>query len=561
MLYDFHHRLSVIIDSIELKSRLLGCAVQHRQSVDSRVGPDPGGGVESVISTNKALWAGVRCKNNRPGTLRRRIKIQFLRPLKLVLLSRKNQRSSVSLRRWGQLFPILSPLFISVVAMAMVPAEHPNRAVLVESGFAQSPRVSPVGISANPGAVNLFTGTGALGESLGIKESSGVRLGGIYLADADYLISGGLKPQHWSGNSLLILSASLDAEVAWEWKGALFGVEFLQFNGMNTNGQAGSVQGYNSLPGAPPLNRSELYQLWYRQQLFRDRLTVRIGKTVPTDDFNNVLLPVPTVDRTLAIPSVSGLIYTPIFVNTTMLGVLPGYYNSAYGITANLAFTQSSYLSYGIYDGNGARGVQTGLTGPHFNGYYFQIAEAGCAWQAGEQKKPGLIAVGAWSQSGELSAYGKPCACAPAEPTPCKCPPEPPVGPKICQNGAQGLYAFGSQRLWLRHPDVDDSGISGFFQLGINHSKTLPMQRYVGLGFTAFGLGRSSDMMGVGMAWSKLNPKLFDRPSELMFQAYYQGKIFSTVYVEPVLTYIPTPGAGADLPAAWAATVRLMVLF
>jgi porin len=52
------------------------------------------------------------------------------------------------------------------------------------------------------------------------------------------------------------------------WKGASFGVQFLRFDGQDTNGQAGGVQGYNSLPGPKPLDRSELYELWYRQALF-----------------------------------------------------------------------------------------------------------------------------------------------------------------------------------------------------------------------------------------------------------------------------------------------------
>lgn len=35
-------------------------------------------------------------------------------------------------------------------------------------------------ISSNPAAVNISTGTGALGEYLGLKKESGVRLGGAF---------------------------------------------------------------------------------------------------------------------------------------------------------------------------------------------------------------------------------------------------------------------------------------------------------------------------------------------------------------------------------------------
>src|SRR5271166_669787 len=129
-------------------------------------------------------------------------------------------------------------------------------------------------------------------------------------------------------------------------------------------GSSSLVTGYNSLPGAPPLDRTEFYELWWRQSLFSDAVVVRFGKLVPTNDFDNVVRPVPVQDPSLNIPAVSGLLYTPIFLNPTILGFQPGYYNAAYGVTATLAPSKSWYLSVGTYDGNGARGVQTGLDTP-----------------------------------------------------------------------------------------------------------------------------------------------------------------------------------------------------
>jgi porin len=128
---------------------------------------------------------------------------------------------------------------------------------------------------------------------------------------------------------------------------------------------------------------------------------VRIGKTLPTYDFNNVVRPVPVQELALQIPGVSGLLYTPIFVNPTILGALPGYYNSAYGLTTTVAPTERFYLSSGGYDGNGARGVQTGLqAGPTFNGYRFQIGEIGTAWLLGPDGLPGAAAIGGWTRPG-----------------------------------------------------------------------------------------------------------------------------------------------------------------
>lgn len=399
---------------------------------------------------------------------------------------------------------------------------------------------SSYGVSGNPGAVNTQLGTGDLGDWLKIPESSGVRLGGLWMGDENALLSEpSERPPHrrWTGNSSFILDLAIDLEKAVGWKGALFGAEFLQFNGQPTNADAGVVQGYNSLPGAPPLDRSELYQLWIRQTFLDEKFSVRIGKTVPTYHFNNVSKPVPTDDPTVSIPSVTGLIYTPIFVNTTLLGALGGYYNSVYGVVATIAPIKQAYVNVGFYDGNLARGVQTGLTGPHFNGYYFSIAEGGYGWTT---PKPGMAAFGGWYQSGLLKAGTQE------------------------QRGTGGVYGFSSQALWVKESHTTNKGnISGFVQFGWNNSKTLPMNLFAGAGLTAFALvqTRPNDSFGIGAAWSRLNSHTFSRYSELMLQGYYQAQIYKTIYFQPVLSYIPNPGAEPTKSSVWAATGRLMVLF
>src|SRR2546423_12818125 len=87
------------------------------------------------------------------------------------------------------------------------------------------------GISSNPGAVDIRTGTGELAETVeklaGLPQDSGVYLGGVWVGDANKLLSGGAEPGKWSFNSLLILGAGLDAEKLVGWKGGRFGVEVL----------------------------------------------------------------------------------------------------------------------------------------------------------------------------------------------------------------------------------------------------------------------------------------------------------------------------------------------
>jgi porin len=410
-------------------------------------------------------------------------------------------------------------------------------------------------ISGNPGATNIVPGTGALGRFLGFDAESGIRIGGVWLGDTNWLMTGGRQPGEWSFNELALIDLNVDTEKLFGLPGGMFGIQFLQFAGQPTNIQAGLVQGYNSLPGQPPLVRQELYQLWWRQEFFDGKLIVRIGKSAPTFDFDNVARPVPTGDPTAAIPSVSGLLYTPLFVNPTILGKLPGYYNSATGITTTFAPTQSFYLSYGCYDGNLGTGEQIGLRGPQFNGYYFHIWEAGWSWSLGPDNKPGNFGCGFWDQTGKLTAVN------------------------LAQvNGAQGVYLFGAQRLWFRNPGQDNSGVSGFLQFGANNSNTMLARQYFGLGLTGFGLvpSRPNDTMGCGLAWAWLNPdpdagRFFFpgvassssalRSNELLLQSYYQAHLRGSTYFEPALSFCPNPGERPGIHADWALTLRLIVLF
>ena len=117
-------------------------------------------------------------------------------------------------------------------------------------------------------------------------------------------------------------------------------------------------------------------------------------------DFNNVVKPVQLSQGDANIPAVTSLIYTPVFINPAVDGLMPGYTNTAYGLTATYTPIKSWYASYGIYEGNLARGKQTGLTGPSFNGNYFQVGETGSAWLLGNNKKPVTLGIGLWHQTG-----------------------------------------------------------------------------------------------------------------------------------------------------------------
>ena len=411
-------------------------------------------------------------------------------------------------------------------------------------------------LSGNPAAVNLFNGTGKLGEYLGIAPETGVQLGGLWIGNSDLLMSGA-KPGNLTFNSLEIIDLQVDLEKFKGIDGASFAATFLQFDGSPSNQNAGVIVGYNGLTEAAPLNRSELYQLWWRQKLFEDKLIFRIGKSVPYADFNNIIKAIP-IDRERSppyVPAVSALIFAPIFVNPSVLGVMPGYYNSAWGATVHFV-PNDYYMGYGAFDGSLARGKQTGdFAFPTFNQYYFNIGELGKVWGG---NYPGKIAFGGWGQSGSM------CANQSGANEYCT------VKGNVTQSGAHGFYGLATNRLLSLDVNGQAGAIVGFMQYGINNSVTMMANQFVGGGLSAFGVipNRLKDSIGVGFGISYLNPVVSNRTDEVVTQMYYQSHVFGDVYFQPVFSYVPHPAAipqqgsqFSSYPSATSLILEMIALF
>lgn len=279
-------------------------------------------------------------------------------------------------------------------------ADRQNTWETGNSGSSDSPAVAAGG---NPAATDLQVGSGWLGDQLGLN-GNGFRLGGISIFDINSQPTGGVNPGSWTTNSLSILDMSLDMEEWIDCKGGKIGLELLYYSGGNVNGDAGTVMGYNSLDGDSPRSRFEVYTFWYRQNLFDETLSIRIGKLVPIYDFNNVVRSSPYSKDTYGLPAITSGMITPLYISPTQLGVMPGYYNSAAGVVASYCPNERAYAQYGLYDGSLAAGRQTGLEGPHFDGYAMHVVEGGTVWTVGSQEKPGKFGAGYWRQTGSLEA-------------------------------------------------------------------------------------------------------------------------------------------------------------
>ena len=237
-------------------------------------------------------------------------------------------------------------------------------------------------ISANPGASNSIPGTGLLGHLIGLDNIPGVRVGGLWIGNADYLV------HRWSEAENLELQQPALSEPEHRRREARghsrrsLDAELLQFNGEDSQRQGRGRHRIRRTVGPEAVRAHRTVRALVAAEPVRRqaRDSSRQDQCRPTTSTTSHGR-VPTQDTSLQIPAVTGLIYTPIFKNPTLIGASPGYYNSAYGITANFAPTRNFYLTYAFYDGALARGIQTGLReAPVFDGHYFTIGEAGYAW-------------------------------------------------------------------------------------------------------------------------------------------------------------------------------------
>ncbi len=419
-------------------------------------------------------------------------------------------------------------------------------------------------IVANPQAAYTFAGWDQLGRMMGLPDESGIRLGGFFINELNWVASGGVRPNETTGALALGLHASLDTQKAFGiFPGATIGIEFLECTGSSIDTAAGSVQQLTTMDGPPPHSRQQLNQLWWHQRLFDDKLILQIGKLNAPGSFGTVQMPVVISEPNLQDRDISTLLFVPVGLNPILFGRLPSYPNTGYGAVAHYAPTNNIYVSYGLFDANGVHGAQTGLeVGPEINTYKLHIGELGYSWRLGEERKPGRFGVGGWWQTGVLyTPY------------------------LTTEDGATGFYLFANQRLWYQHPNVDEAGLIGYFQFGHTDANTQVVKTYLGAGLTGLRLvpGRPTDEMSIGIAQSWLNDTpgagAFFYPdvsseskdlgkSEFMFQATYQTTFFFKAprgfwSLTPVFgyTFIPNPGERPDLPAAHVLSVRLVTLF
>ena len=113
--------------------------------------------------------------------------------------------------------------------------------------------LSKVGeIVSNPQAAYTFAGWDQLGTALGLSEESGLRLGGYFISESNWIASGGARPDSVFSNVVLGIHALLDTDKAFHLPGGTLGIEFLESAGGPANPASGTVQQFTTMDWPSP---------------------------------------------------------------------------------------------------------------------------------------------------------------------------------------------------------------------------------------------------------------------------------------------------------------------
>lgn len=397
-----------------------------------------------------------------------------------------------------------------------------------------------------PGANPFMEWEGIAGDLGGFRtqlEDAGISIGAETVLEYSEVYDGGIE-QEDSFRNLFTLGMELDTEAVFGHEGGTFFIQYLSVTAENGgSADSGDLQAYSNIENDRSLDI--IYELWYEQVLFGDKVRIKVGKVDANSEFAYVA---PLQEFSAAgeltnssagfQPTIQGFPSYPDPATSLNLFVTP--YTDE-----NLTLT----VGYGFYDGAaGVDGVTTGSRGPSsffeddLSDDYFHIAEGQLAWNRLGDLPGGSLSVGGWHHTGDFDTFKG-----------------------GTENGTSGVYATLQQRLSSPWGEEVDYGLYVFGQLGFADEEVAEIAQVYSIGAVQVGLGdvRPEDKMGVYLSLADLSDEAaagFDR-DELAIEGFYRLQFTPAIYLQPGLQYVVNPSGDPNIDDVLVGQVRLGITF
>lgn len=414
--------------------------------------------------------------------------------------------------------------------------------------------------------------TGDWGGTRTKLEDKGVTFGAQYIADSLSNVSGGLK-NDTAYVGRIQLSLALDFEKLAGLKGGSFYVSAydIQGNQFSANAlgnlmPASNIEAYNTL---------RLFDLWYQQEWFDGKLSLRFGQIAADDEF--FISDHASVFR-------NGTFGWPALMGTNLPSGGPGYPLATPGVRVMVTPVEQLSLSAAVFDGD--PGDSPGTTNPQkrdssgtrvdFNQGVLAIFEA--AYKLNQEKDakglPGTYKIGGFFDTfhtSDLLNDDQGLSLGDVDST----------GTARQHPDNWGIYFIADQTIWRPSPPekpktaVDPesrtakpeetnccpAGLAAFWRVGGTPDDRNTVSFYTdgGLNYTGLIPGREQDVFGFGVAYAQISNDLIQLTNdsnnangtntpagsyEMVFEWTYQFVVAPWWTVQPDVQYIVHPGGG-----------------
>ncbi|HET7884369.1 MAG TPA: carbohydrate porin [Acetobacteraceae bacterium] len=397
--------------------------------------------------------------------------------------------------------------------------------------------------------------TGDWGGLRTVLADHGIAVTASYTAELWANVQGGLK-QGSAYDGLFLPQVDVDLDKLLGWQGASFRVSMIQGHGPALSpGWVGNLMNVSNLVVIPPATR--LYNLWLQQNLFDDKLSLRLGMMNVDAEF--------VVSQTASV-FMNGTFGWPEWAAADLPGGGPAYPLSAPGVRVKLQPEKEGfYAMAAVFSGdptghggsnNPATPLPTG-TVISFTGGAFFIAETGYAVNQDKDAKgpPLALKLGTWYHNSDRFQDQRfdVLGISLASPASAGIPRE--------HAGNWGIYGIADVTLY----QAEGSSLSAFVRMAGSPGDRNLVQLYMDAGLAYKGLipSRSDDTAGIAIGYTRIganargldhdtqffgNPLFPIRSQEVVLELTYQAQLTPWLLLQPDLQRIFNPGGHVPNP-------------
>jgi len=349
---------------------------------------------------------------------------------------------------------------------------------------------------------------------LGRLNEHGISFQGLLVYDWSKEFDHEQDPATGFGRYSFDLSMPLDAKKAFGLEGGAGLVRLKQHIRQFGETNEAAEQVYSNIDAS---SRTTLYEIWYEQRLFSNKLRLKGGKI----DANTEFAVVQNAGDFLN----SSMGYSPTIM------AFPTYPEPKGAINAFLRPTTNNALSVGVFRTAGM-GILT-------------MIEPGRNWNIGQGEHPGRASFGYWRENGRMEHF-----------------------PGGMASGTQGFYSVVEQSGW-RHPGMGKQGerkLATFFQYGYAEGQVSSFTHHIGGGaiLQAPFTQRSKDSLGIAATHLRFSTEPaagFDFPSESILEGYYRAPVNKYLALTQDFQFLHHPGGNREERDGPVVTTRLVFSF